>query len=329
MIQSLFLDKRHKLSFDIPVEAYASCLHQKNTIFWVDFVDEDNAATETILHDIFGFHPLAIEDALEGSYTPKVDDWGHYLYICLDGLIYEPTDSEEPLQALELDLFIADNFLVTLHSSKLTQPGKIWNTCQRDQRALQHGVDHLLYRIIDELVTNYLPIMDAIDDDVDNIQDEILDHGEQSVQQRLFTAKRTLLKLRRIIAPQREVIAKLSRGDFPMIDAKDRVFFRDIYDQHVRLYDIIESLRDLVNGAMDIYLSVVNNRMNEVMKTLTIITTLFMPLTFLTGFFGMNFFQPSYPLPAWTGMPIFILMLASTIGLPVLMYFWMRKRKWM
>jgi magnesium transporter len=132
-----------------------------------------------------------------------------------------------------------------------------------------------------------------------------------------------------IVLPQREVLNKLARDDYKVIDHKDRVFFRDIYDHLVRLHDLNESLRDLVGGALDTYLSVINNRMNEVMKTLTIITTLFMPLTFLTGFFGMNFFEPLGLMKEWTTSPVFYIVLAINLLLPMGMYIWVRRRNWL
>ena len=141
--------------------------------------------------------------------------------------------------------------------------------------------------------------------------------------------KRALLYLRRIMAPQREVLNKLARGDFIVVSGDDRPFFRDVYDHLVRLYDISEGLRDLVSGALDTYLSVVNNRMNEVMKTLTVITTLFMPLAFVVGFFGMNFFEVTRPLPVWTGRVAFVVVLCAMVVTPVAMYLWMRRRAWM
>jgi magnesium transporter len=145
----------------------------------------------------------------------------------------------------------------------------------------------------------------------------------------IFDLKRALLHLRRIMAPQREVLNRLARGDYIVVGSGDRPFFRDVYDHLVRLYDISEGLRDLVSGALDTYLSVVNNRMNEVMKTLTVITTLFMPLSFLVGFFGMNFFEVTRALPAWTSRPAFFLVPAAMLVTPMAMYLWMRRRAWM
>jgi magnesium transporter len=199
----------------------------------------------------------------------------------------------------------------------------------RDERLLQRGAEYVLCKLADELVADYMPVIEQIDEVVDQIEDRVFDDPRPAVLQQIFTLKRALLHLRRIIAPQREVLNKLARGDYAPIDAEDRVFLRDVYDHTVRLYDIAESLRDLVGSALDTYLSVVNNRMNEVMKTLTVITTLFMPISFLAGFFGMNFFQPVVPLEQWTGHPAFALVLAAILLLPAGMVVWMHRRAWM
>ena len=186
-----------------------------------------------------------------------------------------------------------------------------------------------MYRLADEMVADYMPAIEQLDDIIDRIEDQIFDAPTPLLLERLFTLRRALLRLRRVLAPQREVLNKLARGDFEVIEVEHRVFFRDVYDHLVRLYDVVEGLRDLVSSALDTYLSVVNNRMNDVMKTLTIITTLFMPLSFLSGFFGMNFFQPAAPLNAWTGRLAFGLTLATMVILPVGMYLWMRRRAWL
>ena len=168
----------------------------------------------------------------------------------------------------------------------------------------------------------------AINETIDGIEDQVFHHPPLDPEQ-IFTLKRTLLHLRRIIAPQREVLNKLARGDFAVVAPDDRMYFRDVYDHLVRMYDITESLRDLVGGVLETYLSVVNNRMNEVMKTLTLITTLFMPLSFLAGFFGMNFFAPVTALDAWTDKPAFVIALVVMVVTPGIMYVWMRRRAWM
>jgi magnesium transporter len=171
--------------------------------------------------------------------------------------------------------------------------------------------------------------VEDMDEEIEWVEDQIFAKPTSDTVQRLFVLKRATLHLRRALSPLREVLNKLARDDFPVVDAKDRIYFRDIYDHLVRLHDISESLRDLVGGALDTYLSVINNRMNDIMKTLTVITTLFMPVSFLAGFFGMNFFQPVAPMQGWTNFPAFFIALAIFILTPFGMFFWMRKRGWM
>jgi magnesium transporter len=205
----------------------------------------------------------------------------------------------------------------------------VWANCLRDPRLLQRGSNYLLYQIMDELANEYMLLIDRLDERVEDIEDQVMKEPDSELLHAIFRIKRSLLNMRRIVAPQREVLNKLSRGDFELVNQKERMYYRDVYDHLVRVQDITENLRDLVSGALDTYLSVVNNRLNDIMKTLTIITTLFMPLSFITGFFGMNFFEPIGGMRAWTDMLPFYITLAIMVALPVGMFLWMRKRAWM
>jgi magnesium transporter len=293
----------------------------------VDFSDEPASACLPILQG-FGFHPLAIDDALQETHVPKLDDWSDYLYIVLNYMVVSENGEYWETEVDELDIFLGQNYIVTHHDHPITAIDETWEACDHDLRTVQEGADHLLYKITDKLVTEYMPAVERVDAAIDEIEDQIFDRPSPRTLERLFALKRVLLAMRRILLPQREVLNKLARDDYQVIDPKDRIFFRDIYDHLVRLHDLNESLRDLVSGALDTYLSVVNNRMNEVMKTLTIITTLFMPLAFVTGFFGMNFFEPLGLMKAWTTAPVFYAMLAVTVALPVSMFIWMRRQTW-
>jgi magnesium transporter len=293
----------------------------------VDFVSEPPETSLPILQD-FKFHPLAIDDALQETHSPKLDDWGDYLYIVLNYMNAEQKGDAWETEIDELDIFLGKNYIVTHHDYPVSAVEETWAACDRDERNVQGGPDHLLYKITDNLVAGYMPAVEKIDSAIDEIEDQVFDRPSPHTLEKLFALKRILLAMRRIILPQREVLNKLARDDYKVIDPRDRIFFRDIYDHLVRLHDLNESLRDLVGGALDTYLSVINNRMNEIMKTLTIITVLFMPLTFLTGYFGMNFFEPLGNLKAWTTNPVFYLTLAVIFILPVFMYIWFRRRTW-
>jgi magnesium transporter len=328
MIRSLYRARDGQLRTPLQPDELSSVLQDTGGLLWLDLAGEPPEVCAPILRETFGFHPLAVEDALEETHVPKVDDWGEYIYLVLHAVIFDPQGAE-PLHTRELDLFFGQNYLVTYQAQPLAAVDRVWAVCQRDERHLQRGAEHLLYLVADELVADYMPVVEEMDEAIDQIEDEIFDRPGPSLLARIFALKRALLRLRRILMPQRETLNKLARGDYGVIDPEARVFFRDVYDHLVRLHDITEGLRDLVSGALDTYLSVVSNRMNEVMKTLTVITTLFMPISFLAGFFGMNFFQPTAPKDAWTSHPAFVLMIVSMILVPAGMYLWMRKRAWM
>ncbi len=329
MIRIHCMQNGNMLQDDLDPEAIPGMLSRPGSMLWVDFVAEPPEACEPILQDSFGFHPLAVDDALHETHVPKVDDWEKYLYIVFHAVAFQRTNGE--IETFELDVFLGDNYIVTHHDSPIHSLDRVWDSCGRDERSCKKGPDHILYRITDELTADYMQAIEDMDDEIELLEDEVFQKPNPSIAQRIFTLKRATLHLRRVMSPLREVLNKLARDDYAMIDPRDQVYFRDVYDHLVRLHDISESLRDLVGGALETYLSVINNRMNEVMKTLTLITTLFMPLSFLVGFFGMNFFAPeaSSPLNRWVDVPIFVPIMIVFIVTPLLMYLWMRRRGWM
>ena len=327
MIRSIFFSPGKPARTDISPAEFPRLLRDRRGLLWVDFTAEPAESALPVLK-IFNFHPLAIDDALLETHVPKIDDWSDYHYIVLNYMHLVSANDPWDTEIDELDIFLGGNYVVTHHDNPVASIDETWDTCQRDPRYSQDGADHLLYKIIDAVVTNYMPIIEKIDEEIDWIKDQVFDRPSSQTLARLFTLKRVLLAMRRILLPQREVLNKMARDDYQVIDHKDRIFFRDIYDHLVRLHDVNESLRDLVGGALDTYLSVINNRMNEVMKTLTIITTLFMPLTFVTGFFGMNFFAANPPQENWTQPAFFYGTLGLMLLTSVFMFFWMRRRTW-
>ncbi len=328
MIRSIFFSPGKPTRTDISPEEFPRLVRDKRGLLWVDFISEPPETAEPVLRS-FGFHPLAIDDALEETHTPRIDDWGDYIYLVMNMMNYKHVNGVFESEIDELDIFLGRNYVITHHDQLISAVEEIWSSYQRDERHVQDGPDHLLYRIIDSIVMGYMPLVEQIDNQIDQIEDQVFDRPTRATLEQIFALKRILLSMRRILLPQREVLNKLARDEYRVIDPKDRVFFRDIYDHLVRLHDLNENLRDLVGGVMDTYLSVINNRMNEIMKTLAVITTLFMPITFVTGFFGMNFFEPVAQLFEWTNKQVFGVTLVILIGLPIIMYIWMRRRTWL
>ena len=325
MIRTLYREPDGHVHADLQPQDLAMALREPEGFLWLDMVDEPNDTCEPILRETFGFHPLAIEDALQQSHVPKVDDWGDYIYLVLHAVLIE----DDTLRTIELDAFLGANYLVTYQTQPIAASTRVWEASSKDMHLLSRGSARVLCRLADEIVADYMAEVDDIDQAIDEIESQLFSTSQPYLPERIFTLKRVLLRLRRIIAPQREVLNKLARGDFVVISENDRVYFRDVYDHLVRLHDVVESLRDLVAGALEIYLSVINNRMNDVMKTLTIVTTFFMPLSFIVGFFGMNFFQAAQPMAAWTGKVAFVLILTAMVVTPITMYLWMRRRAWL
>jgi magnesium transporter len=328
MFRAMHYTQDARLRTDLSLIDVAFALQDPQGIVWADFAGTPPEEDEPVLRKTFNFHPLAIDDALQESHVPKLDDWGQYLYIVLHAVVLDHSNGIS-IDTRELDIFVGKNYIVTHHDEPIGAIDHVWETTQRDERYFKNGLDHILYRIADEVVASYMPVVEEIDLEIDKVEERLFNNPTPDILERIFDLKRSVLHLRRILGPQREVMNKLARDEYESIDLHERIYFRDVYDHLVRLYDITESVRDLVSGTLDTYLSVTNNRMNEVMKTLTIITTLFMPLSFVVGFFGMNYFSPITPLAIWTGRGSFLVVLLITLLLPLGMYWWMRRRGWM
>ncbi len=328
MIRSLYYSTSGEKRVDLTHKAITGILKKGEGLLWLDIKNEPGEDYESLLADVFKFDPLAIEDALQQVHVPKIDDWIEYIYLVLHSISYDGSD-DDLLETQELDIFLGTNYLVTYHTAHCEYLDLLWESFGRDERFILRGPGNVLYHVMDGMADGYLKVIDLLDDKVDEIEQEMFDHPKATLLQKLFTTKRSLLTLRRILSPQREVVNKLARGDFGVLKQKDRAYFRDVYDHYVRLHDIVESMRDLVSGALETYLSVVNNRMNDIMKTLTIITTFFMPMSFVTAFFGMNFFPTSADFAWFTGKVVFIITMLLLASVPLGMYFWLRKKKWL
>ncbi len=258
---------------------------KRDHFFWLDLkapTHEDLGR----LHELFGFHPLALEDAEEFGQRPKLDNYGDYIFLVFYGAWRDRPDQVDPLH--EVHMFISGKYLVTIHRRPLPPLEE-----QRDElegRAL-HSEQFLLYRVLDVLADSFFPVLSEIDDEIDVLETAMLGKPNEHQLARLFQLKRELVTMRKVVTPQRDLFARSidDLAALPGLQLDEQDYFRDIYDHLIRISDLIDSYRDLLSGAADLYLSTVGNRQNDVMKQLTIIATIFLPLSFITGFFGMNF----------------------------------------
>ena len=250
---------------------------------------EDDETSRHVLSDIFGFHPLAIDDCFNGRVdTPKIDDYGSYLFIVAQSVQFAQTD--HVLSLNELDVFLGKNYVVTVQAKQaMPLVDKLFEEAQGNPHLMARGADFLAHTIIDVMVDQLLPAVEDMDEALDRLEQMILDRPDKRHLTSVLRLKRDTLLLRRSILPQRDIVNRLSRGEYPaLIRTEALIFYRDIYDHIVRVESLLEGLRDLADGSLSSYLSAVNNRMNEVMKAMSVVAVIFLPLNLLAGLFGTN-----------------------------------------
>ena len=251
--------------------------------FWLD-LDQPEPDDFEILRDTFKFHPLAVEDSEHFDQRAKIEDYDDFVFI----VVYGASSDEDRL--VEVHCFYSERFLVTVHRDDFPAFAEIRRRYQRRETALEQP-SLLLYRIVDGLVDSFFPVLAEFDDRIDELESAIFVHADDRQLQEIFRMKRLLVGMRKAVSPQRDAFASLMGGiaQLPGLAEADERYFRDVYDHLIRISDLIDSYRDLLTSAMDVYLSTVSNRLNGVMKQLAVIATIFLPLSWLTGFFGQNF----------------------------------------
>ena len=325
MIRSVLFHKDGSYQKEITMDQVKQAIQTPNGFIWVSLENSDEAEINSVLTDVFHFHPLSVEDCLSHGYqTPKVDDFTDYIFMIAHAL--RPDSNLESLETMELNIFIGTNYLVTCYRDDAMPPiDSVWHRLDRDNRLYLHGPDFLAHAILDSLVDDYMPILDEMDEQIEWLEDQVLATPEPKTLERILNLKHTVMSLRRIISPQREVINRLTRDEFPQIDRQSRIYFRDIYDHLVRIQDLSENIRDIVSGAMDIYLNSTSLRLNVIMKALTIVSTIFLPLSFVAGVYGMNFHY--MPELSWKWGYLFVWLIFLSILAAMIWY--IRKNRWL
>ena len=323
-----------RISTDADPANLMRALRDHKAVFWVDMEqpeDEDYA----LLDDVFGFHPLAIEDSINRAQRPKIESYNHVGDACKQGYFYmvihgvHQSSAEKKLDTQELDIFVSERYLLTIHDVPMSTINHLTSRANTDPRlVLEPGIDILLYHVLDRLVDAYQPILEEMQDQLDELEEEAVEEPTAGLLPRIAIKKRELLNLRRVIGPQRDVLAQLTRGEVPFIRESTRIYLRDVLDHLIRAVETIELYRDLVIGARDIYMSSVSNNLNQVMKTLTIITVTALPLTIITSFFGMNFtigefeWMLNHRLAFWISMLL-------TLAVVVTLLYLFRLKRWL
>ena len=296
-------------------------LKEAPSVTWIDVDGIHDIEIIKKIGECFGLHPLFLEDIVTTGQRPKLEDFEKHLFITLK-MLERAKDGE--IGAEQISLVLGENFVITFQEkvSDIFKP--IRDRIARNSHFRQNGADYLAYAIIDLIVDGYFPIIEKLGDDIEDQEEKLISDPVSGTLGSIQGLKKDLLFLRKSVWPLRDALSAMSRGANPLIKDTTHIYLRDVYDHTVQVIDTIETLREIIYGMFDIYLSSVSNRMNQVMKVLTVFATIFIPLTFLVGVYGMNFkHMPELEWP-WSYPILWVFM----IGVAVAMLVYFRRRRW-
>ncbi len=338
-MRKVFVCSKNKIIRNPSNKQIASHLKKSKNTVWVDLYKPEKKDYE-FLQDAFGFHPLSLEDCEKSNELPKIDVYEDYLFIILHSATSDKKDLGFGMR--EIDFFLGKNFLVTIHKHKSTSVEHLAKKLAGKTNTRKNGKngkhasatpDFMMYQLIDYFVDLYFPLLDEWGGRIEVLEEAVIKNkSSQKLLREMMRIKREVTHLRKSLAAQRDVISRLTKTDLPFISTKTHVYFSDVYDHILRLYTEIETQRDLVNTTFEAHMSVLSNqmaetsnKMNQVMQKLTVIATIFMPLTFIAGVYGMNFRY----MPELYWKYGYYIILGIMLVIAVLMYLFFRKRKWM
>ena len=298
---------------------------------WVHASDVEPSELRT-LRERFGIHKLSVEDVLHEQTRPKTEEYDTHTFVLMKTARLSQRDDVEfkkEVRTTPVGFFIGEDWLVTVSTADLNIADETrLRVTGTEQRLLARGPDFVAYRIMDAIVDGYFDLLDEIEDDIEGIEERILAETDPNLLELINDVRRDLLAFRKLAWPSREAIGYLSRGDAPQISERNEKYFRDVYDHLVQTVDLVETYRDLMAGSRDIYLNTVSQSTNEVMKTLTVVATIFIPLTFVVGVYGMNFGDSPYNRPELTWAMGYPAVMLGMTAVAVLMLASFRRRGW-
>lgn len=302
-----------------PAAAKASDLPELwsgESTFWVDLSSSEESEL-AVLQSVFRFHPLAIEDTRNQKQRPKVEEYDDHLFVILNPVAMVEGQPE----FRELDVFLGRNYLVTVHAEPEPALEALERRTARRQNGQSLSASFLLYALVDTIVDTYFPVLDEIDEELSDLEDQIIDRPQREALERLLGLKRSLIEVRRVVGPQRDMFNVLTRRDIELIDHELLQYhLRDVYDHLLRITDMVDTFRDLLTSLIDLYMSAVSNRLNEVINRLTRVTVVIGAFAVITGFYGMNFAHtwPDFASP-W-GSSVALVVMAAAAGLLFMLF---------
>jgi len=317
-------DEAHFQEKEIKTIEECFLFKDKPTVTWINIDGLHQVEILEKLGECYGFHPLVLEDILNTDQRPKVEDYGEYIYIVLKML--DQSNKSNEILTEQISLILGPSFVISFQEREGDVFDPIRERIRNGKgRIRKMGPDYLAYALLDSIVDNYFVIMEKLGEKIEFLEEEVVKQPIPETLQTIHHLKREMIFFRKAVWPLREVIGSLERGELPLVKETTRIYLRDVYDHTIQVIDTIETFRDMVSGMLDIYLSSVSNRLNAVMKVLTIIATIFMPLTFIAGIYGMNFkYMPELE---WRwGYPA-IWFAVVLISVSMLIYF--KRKRWL
>lgn len=308
------------------VKKVEECLpfKDKPTGTWINIDGIHNLDIIEAIGKHFSVHPLILEDIVNTGQRPKMEDLGNYIFVVLKMIYHD--EKEDEIKAEQVSLILGQNFVISFQEREGDAFNPIRERIRNSKgRIRKMGADYLAYALMDSVVDNYFVILETIDEKLEGMEEELVTKPTPETLLVIHSLKKDMILLRKSVWPLREVIGGLEKGESRLVQKSTQIYLRDVYDHTIQVMDIIETFRDMLSGMLDIYLSSVSNRMNEVMKVLTIIATIFIPLTFIAGIYGMNF--QNMPELGWRWGYFAVLLVMVAIGISMLVYF--RRKKWL
>lgn len=307
------------------VESMEDCREALVTpsISWINMIGLHDVSYFKQIQDVFGVHPLVLEDILHTAQRPRMEDYGDYIYVVIRMMF--PDKDNHHIVSEQVSMIIGNEFILTFQEVEADIFNQIRERIRLSKGKIRRsGADYLAYCLIDAIVDNYFVILEEIGEKIENLQEQVLDQPAPDTLSAIHSAKRDMIFLRKALWPVRELVSGLMRSESMLIKESTNIFLRDVYEHSVQVIETIETLRDMLSSALDIYLSSTSNRMNEVMRVLTVISTLFIPLTFIVGIYGMNFENMPELKMRYGYAGIWIIMMLTVAG----MIYFFKKRKW-
>ncbi len=302
-----------------PVDKLPELLADKESLVWID-MEQPNEKDNRLLSDVFHFHPLTIEDAIETRNHPKVESYTNYLFLIVHGVTMQTNSTN--FVTRELDIYLGANFVLTYHHESFRSINAVKSQIRTNTFHCERGADYLLHQILDKLVDLYIPVVDDFEAAVNDLEDRIfqMKKGSNKLLEEIMDLKRSVARLVRISSKQMDVITRLANGEFPLIGKDVLPFYRDVYDHLHRVSVLAENYRDLIGGLLNLHFNVVANRTNDVVKILTIFSAIVLPLSLIAGIYGMNFEN----MPELKTRNGYFLTIASMVivAIGLLAYFW-------